>query len=112
MGGPYERTPAYYLTSLFEIEEPEKTSDTIFTVQIGAFSNLENAKKFAEFSRVKLKKEIKVEFKERKNLYVVWIQPSFKSKVDARILLNEISKYDEYRDAWILTTILIKNKKG
>ena len=32
MGGPYERTPAYYLTSLFEIEEPEKYGCLIGTL--------------------------------------------------------------------------------
>ena len=49
--------------NIYKFDTEEKHQDTIYIIQIGAFSTLEKAKEFSEFSRAKLKKDIKVEFK-------------------------------------------------
>ncbi len=67
------------------------------------FSNLERAKEFAEQSRATLNKDIKVEFNEKKNLYVVWIHPPFQDKISAENYRSELGKNEEFKDAWIVT---------
>lgn len=88
---------------IFKLESPVQQSVDVYVVQIGAFSNLDRAKQFAEDSRAKLKKDIKVEFNEKKNLYVVWIHPPFQDRTAAEAFRNELWNYDEFRDAWIKT---------
>ncbi len=83
-------------------DTPVEEKDTEYVVQIGAFSSFEKAKQFADFSRVKLQKDIKVNFNERNNLYVVQIHPPFKSRIEAETYRNELWKDDEYNDAWIV----------
>ncbi len=92
----------------FVFESPVQQPIEIYIVQIGAFSNLERAKEFAEYSRAILKKDIKVEFNEQKNLYVVWIHPPFEDKNFADNYRNELKKYKEFKDAWIVTLESIK----
>jgi len=92
----------------FKFETPVQESVDVFVVQIGAFSNLESAKEFAEQSRVTLKKDIKVEFNDKKNLYVVWIHPPFQEKSAAESFRNDLRNYEEFKDAWIVT---IESKK-
>jgi len=92
----------------FKFEAPVQESVDVFVVQIGAFSNLESAKDFAEQSRVTLKKDIKVEFNDKKNLYVVWIHPPFQEKSAAESFRNDLRNYEEFKDAWIVT---IESKK-
>ncbi|HSW54485.1 MAG TPA: SPOR domain-containing protein [Ignavibacteriaceae bacterium] len=87
----------------FKFEAPVRESVDVFVVQIGAFSNLESAKDFAEQSRVTLNKDIKVEFNEKKNLYVVWIHPPFQERVAAETFRSELWNYEEFKDAWIVT---------
>ncbi|MCZ7612956.1 MAG: SPOR domain-containing protein [Ignavibacteriaceae bacterium] len=74
----------------------------VYVVQIGAFSNLESAKEFAEKSRQVLSKDIKVEFNQQKNLYVVWIHPPFENKIQAESYRNELRMNEEFKDAWIV----------
>lgn len=87
---------------VFKLETPVPQSFEVYVVQIGAFSNLETAKEFAEQSRAKLNKDIKVEFNEKKNLYVVWIHPPYQDKTAADIYRSELWKYEEFKDAWIV----------
>ena len=58
----------------YKFDNPEKKLKTIYLVQIGAFSTLDAAGKFADFSRSKLNKDIKVEYDEKKKLYLVMNQ--------------------------------------
>ena len=88
---------------VFKFESPTQQSVDVYVVQIGAFSNLERAKEFAEQSRAALNKDIKVEFAEKKNLYVVWIHPPFQDKISAENYRNELGKNEEFKDAWIVT---------
>lgn len=88
---------------IFKLESPLQQSVDVYVVQIGAFSNLDRAKQFAEDSRAKLKKDIKVEYNEKKNLYVVWIHPPFQDRTAAEAFRNGLWNYDEFRDAWIKT---------
>lgn len=93
---------------IYKFESPAPQSFDVYVVQIGAFSSLERAKEFAEESRIVLSKDIKVEYVQEKNLYVVWIHPPFESKTEAESYRNEIRLKDEFKDAWIVT---IESKK-
>lgn len=86
----------------YTFETPVEKSDVVYIVQIGAFSTLERAKKFADKSRLVLRKDIKVNFNDRNNLYVVQIHPPFQVKTEAEKYRDELWKIDEYNDAWIL----------
>lgn len=88
---------------VFKLETPVPQKFAVYVVQIGAFSDLERAKEFAEQSRAKLNKDIKVEFNEKKNLYVVWIHPPFQEKSAAETFRTELWNYEEFKDAWIIT---------
>lgn len=88
---------------VFKLESPVPQSLEVYVVQIGAFSDLERAKEFAEQSRSKLNRDIKVEFNEKKNLYVVWIHPPFQEKTAAETFRGELWNYEEFKDAWIIT---------
>ena len=88
---------------VFKLETPVPQNFEVYVVQIGAFSDLERAKEFAEQSRTKLNKDIKVEFNEKKNLYVVWIHPPFQEKSAAETFRTELWNYEEFKDAWIIT---------
>jgi cell division protein FtsN len=87
----------------FKFESPVQQSVDIYVVQIGAFSSLERAKDFAEHSRAILNKDIKVEFNEKKYLYVVWIHPPYQEKAAAEDFRNELWNHEEFKDAWIVT---------
>ncbi|MBK9099869.1 MAG: SPOR domain-containing protein [bacterium] len=88
---------------IFKFESPEQQTFDVFVVQIGAFSSLEHAKEFAEESRMTLSRDIKVEYVQQKNLYVVWIHPPFENKIEAEAFRNEIRLKEEFKDAWIVT---------
>ena len=93
---------------IFEFESPVQQSIDVYVVQIGAFSSFDRAKEFADQSWTKLNKEIKVEYKQAKNLYVVWIYPPFQDKQSAEGYRNKIQKSGEFKDAWIVTVESIK----
>ena len=93
---------------VFKFESPVQESIDIYVVQIGAFSNLERAREFADNSRALLNKDIKVEFNEKNNLYVVWIHPPFQNRGKAETYRNDLWRYEEFKDAWIVT---IESKK-
>ena len=87
---------------VFKLETPVPQNFEVYVVQIGAFSDLERAKEFADQSRAKINKDIKVEFNEKKNLYVVWIHPPFQEKSAAETFRSELWNYEEFKDAWIV----------
>jgi len=89
--------------NIYTFETPAKSPDTIYIIQIGAFSTLERAKEFSEFSRVKLKKDIKVEYNENKKLYMVQIYPYYNDKKKAEVYRRELLNYKEFKDAWVVT---------
>ena len=91
--------------NIYTFETPAKTPDTLYIIQIGAFSTLERAKEFSEFSRVKLKKDIKVEYNENKKLYVVQIYPYYTDKKKAEVYRTDLLQFEEYKDAWIVTKL-------
>ena len=93
---------------VFEFETPAQQSFDVYVVQIGAFSSFKRAKDFADQSWTELNREIKVEYKQAKDLYVVWIYPPFQDKTSAEVYLNEIQKSGEFKDAWIVTVESIK----
>ena len=93
---------------VFEFETPVQQSFDVYVVQIGAFSTFDRAKEFADQSWVKLGREIKVEYKQVKNLYVVWVYPPFQDKTSAEVYRNDIQKSGEFKDAWIVT---VESKK-
>jgi cell division septation protein DedD len=92
---------------VYKFEKPEtiKTTDTIYIIQIGAFSTMDKAREFADYSRLKIKKDIKVEFNQKKNLYVVQIHPAYRTKLEALRFRNELIQFEEYRDAWVITQV-------
>lgn len=87
---------------IYKFESPVQESIDVYVVQIGAFSSLERAKEFAEESRQVLSKDIKVDFNQSKNLYVVWIHPPFENKIFADSYRDEIKMIEEFKDAWIV----------
>lgn len=87
---------------IYKFESPVDQTIDVFVIQIGAFSNLERAKEFADKSWIKLKKEIKVEYRPEKNLFVVLIYPPFQDKESAIKYRYEIQKNGEFSDAWIV----------
>ena len=87
----------------FKLESPVQQTYETFVVQIGAFSTLERARQHAEDSRAKLNKDIKVEFNNRKNLYVVWIHPPYEERSLAEAYRNILWTDEDYKDAWIVT---------
>ena len=92
----------------FKFEASAQESVDVFVVQIGAFSNIGSAQDFAEQSRATLNKDIKVEYNDKKNLYVVWIHPPFQEKSEAESFRNDLRNYEEFKDAWIIT---VESKK-
>lgn len=93
---------------VFQFESPVQQKSEVYVIQIGAFSNFERARDFADKSWKKLNREIKVEYKQDKNLYVVWIYPPFSDKSSAIIYRSQIQKDGDFSDAWITT---IESKK-
>ena len=93
---------------IFKFESPTQQTVDVYVVQIGAFSDLERARDFAAQSQAKLNRDTKVEFNQKKNLYVVWIHPPFQDRSAADIYKSELWNYEEFKDAWIVT---IESKK-
>lgn len=91
--------------NIFNFETPSQKLIDVYVVQIGAFSSFERAKEFADNSRAMLGKDIKVEFNQAKNLYVVWIHPAFEDKTVAEKYRNELKNYKEFQDAWIIKIV-------
>lgn len=92
----------------FKFESPVPQSTDVYVIQIGAFSTFDRAKEFADQSWAQLNKEIKVEFKQDKNLYVVWIYPPYIDKSSAESYRSNIQLGGDFKDAWI---VIVESKK-
>ena len=77
----------------------------LYIVQIGAFTTIEKAKKFAAVRRKKIKYNLDIEYSNSVNLYVVQLKPFYNIKEDAEAVKNNLWKITDFEDAWILTVI-------
>lgn len=77
----------------------------LYIVQIGAFTTIEKAEKFAEESRKKINYNLDIEYSNSVNLYVVQLKPFYNKKEDAETVKNKLWKINDFEDAWILTVI-------
>lgn len=94
---------------IITIDTPEtKDIDLLYVIQIGAFTTEEKANSFAEQSRNKIGKKLKVSYSQKVNLFVVYVDPPFESKAEAESVRNNLWNMDGFQDAWIVT---IKPKK-
>lgn len=78
-------------------------SETYYVVQIGAFTTKDRADQFAEMSKTKIKNDISITYSDAVKLYVVQINPFYKSKKEAELVRDEIRQIPEFNDAWIVT---------
>ncbi|MCH7827325.1 MAG: SPOR domain-containing protein [Bacteroidetes bacterium] len=84
---------------------PNIANVKLYIVQIGAFTTLEKAEKFAIESRKKIKYNLDIEYSNSVNLYVVQLKPFYNIKEDAETVKNNLWKITDFEDAWILTVI-------
>lgn len=86
-------------------ETPQITKEvkfqTMYAVQIGAFTSLEAAEEFYQLSKKSVKQELKVEFSSNVGLFIVYVKP-FLIREDAEKLRNELWKKKEFADAFVL----------
>ena len=73
-----------------------------YSVQIGAFSTLEKADKYAASSKTKIHKELTVTYNDAVKLFVVQVTPAFDHKSDAESLRAQLWKSKAFGDAWIV----------
>lgn len=78
-------------------------SETYYVVQIGAFTTKDRADQFAAMSRTKIKNDINISYSDAVKLYVVQINPFYKSKKEAELVRDEIRQIPDFNDAWIVT---------
>lgn len=77
--------------------------NSYFLIQIGAFTNEQRAKRFADKSSKMLNEEIIVSFSDKVNLYLVQLEKKFNNKLDAEIVRDNLKLFPEFQDAWIVT---------
>ncbi len=96
-------------SDIITFDTPEtKYADVLYVIQIGAFTTKDKAEEFANQSKAQIGKNVKVSFSQRVNLYVVHIDPPYKSKAEAESVRNSLWQLNGFQDAWIVT---INNKK-
>ena len=78
-------------------------SQAYYVVQIGAFTTKDRAEAFAEMSKGKIKNDIGITYSDNVKLYVVQINPFYKSKKEAELVRDEIRLIPEFSDAWIVS---------
>mgnify|MGYP000365602877 CR=1 FL=1 len=78
-------------------------ANSYFLIQIGAFTNEQRAKRFADKSSKMLNEEIIVSFSDKVNLYLVQLEKKFNNKSDAEIVRDNLKLFPEFQDAWIVT---------
>ncbi len=86
-------------------EDKIPEEDLYYLIQIGAFTTKQNAENFADMSREKLGKEISVSYNSDVNLFVVRLETKFNNKKEAEELRDELRKSEEFKDAWILSSL-------
>ena len=80
---------------------PPKEVERNYIIQIGAFSSKQHAEQFAQESNIILSEDVKVEYDERINLYVVTLSRIFTSRAAAANKRDQLWRYKEYSDAWL-----------
>jgi len=87
----------------FEDEIPEE--ELYYLIQVGAFTTKQNAENFAGECRKKLGKEVSVSYNSDVNLFVVRLETKFNNKKEAEAVRDELRKNEEFKDAWILSSL-------
>ena len=87
----------------FEDEIPKE--ELYYLIQVGAFTTKQNAEKFAGECRKKLGKEVSVSYNSDVNLFVVRLETKFNNKKEAEAVRDELRKNEEFKDAWILSSL-------
>ena len=96
-------------SDIITFDTPEtKDASVLYVIQIGAFTTKDKAEEFANQSKAKIGKNVKVSFSQKVNLYVVHIDPPYESKGEAESVRNSLWQLDGFQDAWIVT--IKKNK--
>jgi cell division protein FtsN len=88
-----------------ENENEIPKEELYYLIQIGAFTTKQNAENFANESKKKLGKEILVSYNSDVNLFVVRLETKFKNKTEAETVRDELQKIEEFKDAWILSSL-------
>jgi cell division septation protein DedD len=84
-------------------ESPISSPTDLYIIQIGAFSTKERAESFALLSRSTLQREVIVNYNSEVSFFVVQLAEQFNNREEAENLRDELWKYEEYDDAWILS---------
>ncbi len=80
---------------------PPTTTAWLYYVQVGAFTTEQKAQEFAASSKKILGKDLTVSFSKDSSLYVVRLSPT-KTKEEADKLRDEIKKYKEFQDVFVV----------
>lgn len=83
-------------------EEPPPLANTLYVVQIGAYTTLERAEQFAAKSREFLSKEVIVNYNEDTELFVVQLTP-VSDRQEAERLRDNLWESEDFKDAFIVT---------
>ena len=86
-------------------ENEESTVDEYFLIQIGAFTTKQSAEDFAKESKRELGREITVSYSSEVNLFVVRLETKFKNKNEAEKVKDEIRRKEEFKDAWVYSSL-------
>jgi cell division protein FtsN len=91
-------------SEIITIDTPEtNNANLVYVIQIGAFTTEDKASTFAEQSSIKISYKLKVTYNQKVNLFVVNLDPAYKSKVEAESVRNKLWQMDGFQDAWIVT---------
>ncbi len=85
--------------------ELSEIDEEYFLIQIGAFTTKQNAESFAQESQTKLSREVKAMYSSDINLFVVQLVEKFQSKQEAESVRSQIQQIEEFKDAWILSSL-------
>ncbi len=77
--------------------------EAYYVVQTGAFTTEERAQVFAELCRSKTNYKYSVVYGESTKLYLVQVIPFFKSRTEAEAVRNNLWKFQDFVDAWMVT---------
>jgi len=86
-------------------DELSEKVEEFFLIQIGAFTTKQKAENFAQESQTKLGREVKATYSSDVNLFVVQLTEKFQSKQEAESVRNQIQQIEEFKDAWILSSL-------
>ncbi len=99
----FDEVPSDTTVDLAEPQGFPPFNEKYFVVQIGAFTSKDRAEKFAEDSRIKLRRDTNISFNPDVNLFVVQLKSQYKTRKEAENIRDEIRAVDGYQDAWVLS---------